>query len=156
VNKLSWILNIVLAVSLGAVCYKYIFSASPAAFDDGRQAIVVSAEERDSLLAEMRGFLETVQGTVDSLAADDMIAIAELNAASGMRATAGTPAELTAKLPEEFRLLGVSTHQLFDGISQEATDMGDPGMIVGQIGTLLANCTACHASYRFDVEGAGK
>lgn len=155
-KKLSWILNIVLLISLGAVCYKYNYGSSAKAIDDGRQAIVLNAEERDSLLDEMRGFLETVQGTMDALAADDMIAVAELNAASGMRATAGTPAALTAKLPEAFRQLGVSTHQLFDGIAQEATDMGDQGVIVENIGELLANCTACHATYRFDVDGAEK
>ncbi len=121
-------------------------------YDDGREPIYVSAEERASLLGEMRGFLETVQGTVDALVAEDMAAIAELNAASGMRAAAGTPAELTAKLPEPFRQLGVSTHKIFDGIAQEATDMGDPAAITAQIGTLLGNCTACHASYRFEIE----
>ncbi len=121
-------------------------------YDDGRQPIYVSAQERASLLGEMRGFLETVQGTVDALVAEDMAAIAELNSASGMRAAAGTPAALTAKLPEPFRQLGVSTHKLFDGIAQEATDMGDPAAITAQIGGLLGNCTACHASYRFEVE----
>ena len=155
-NKLSWILNITLIVALGAVIYKYNFSKTANAIDDGRQAIVLTASERDTLLAEMRGFLETVQATMEALTEDDMVAIAELNSASGMRATAGTPAELTAKLPEAFRLLGVSTHQLFDGIAQEATDMGDPEIIVENIGGLLANCTACHASYRFDVDGTEK
>jgi len=121
-------------------------------YDDGREPIYVSAQERASLLGEMRGFLETVQGTVDALVAEDMAAIAELNSASGMRAAAGTPAALTAKLPEPFRQLGVSTHKLFDGIAQEATDMGDPAAITAQIGGLLGNCTACHASYRFEIE----
>ncbi len=121
-------------------------------YDDGREPIYVSAEERGALLGEMRGFLETVQGTIDALAANDMLAIAALNAASGMRAAAGTPAALTAKLPEPFRLLGVSTHKLFDGIAQEATDMGDTAAIIEQIGGLLANCTACHAGYRFEIE----
>ncbi len=120
--------------------------------DDGREPIYLTAEERASLLGEMRGFLETVQGTVDALVDEDMEAIAALNSAAGMRAAAGTPASLTAKLPEPFRLLGVSTHKLFDGIAQEATDMGDPAEITAQIGGLLGNCTACHASYRFEIE----
>lgn len=123
--------------------------------DENREPIFVSAAERAALLEEMRGFLETVQGTVDALAADDMAAIADLNTAAGMRATAETPAALTAKLPESFRQLGVSTHRLFDGIAQEATDMGDTAEITVQIGGLLANCTACHASYRFEIENAG-
>lgn len=121
-------------------------------YDDGREAIYVSGPERAELLAEMRGFLETVQGTMDALVAEDMVAIAELNAASGLRATANTPESLTAKLPEPFRLLGLSTHNLFDGIAREATDLGDPAEITEQIGGLLANCTACHASYRFEIE----
>jgi len=121
-------------------------------YDDGREAIYVSGEERAALLGEMRGFLETVQGTMDALVAEDMAAIAELNAAAGMRAAAATPAALTNKLPEPFRQLGVSTHKLFDGIAQEATDMGDIGAITEQIGGLLANCTACHATYRFEIE----
>ncbi len=135
-----------------------LLAASPAisqTYDDGREPIYVSGPERAALLDEMRGFLETVQGTMDALVAEDMQAIAELNSASGMRAAAGTPAALTNKLPEAFRQLGVSTHKLFDGIAQEASDMGDPAVITAQIGGLLANCTACHASYRFDLEPAG-
>jgi len=132
-----------------------VFVAAPLSaqsYDDGREAIYVSGPERAELLAEMRGFLETVQGTMDALVAEDMVAIAELNAASGLRATANTPESLTAKLPEPFRLLGLSTHNLFDGIAREATDLGDPLVITEQIGGLLANCTACHASYRFEIE----
>ncbi len=135
--------------------YVSLMAASPLmaqSFDDGRQPIYVSAAERGVLLSEMRGFLETVQGTVDALVDEDMAAIAELNSAAGMRAAAGTPAALTAKLPEPFRQLGVSTHKLFDGIAQEATDMGDAAAITAQIGGLLGNCTACHASYRFEIE----
>ncbi|HIP22548.1 MAG TPA: hypothetical protein EYG79_02965 [Rhodobacteraceae bacterium] len=121
-------------------------------YDDGREPIYLSGAERADLLAEMRGFLETVQGTMDALVSQDMVAIAELNAASGLRATVGTPESLTAKLPEPFRLLGLSTHNLFDGIAREATDLGDPAVITEQIGGLLANCTSCHATYRFEVE----
>ena len=153
-KKISWILNIGLLVALGAVLYKYNFVKSVPESTDMRQAVVVSAPERDALLEEMRWFLETVQGSMVALSEDDMGTIAELNSASGMRATVGTPQALTDKLPEEFRLLGVSTHQLFDGIAQEATDMGDPAVITEQIGGLLANCTTCHASYRFEIEGA--
>jgi len=129
--------------------------ASPALaqeYDDGRAPIYVSGAERAALLSEMRGFLETVQGTMDAIVTENLVAIAELNAAAGMRAAAATPAALTNKLPEPFRQLGVSTHKLFDGIAQEATDMGDIGAITAQIGGLLANCTACHASYRFEIE----
>ena len=153
-NKLSWILNICLLVTLGAVLYKYNIANSAPKSTDMRQAVIVSAPERDALLEEMRWFLETVQGTMVALSEDDMDIVAELNSASGMRATAGTPQALTDKLPENFRLLGVSTHQLFDGIAQEATDMGDPSVITEQIGGLLANCTTCHATYRFEVEGS--
>ena len=41
--------------------YVFVIRGSVAVSDDGRTAIVISAGERDLVLAEMRGFLESLE-----------------------------------------------------------------------------------------------
>ena len=57
--------------------------AQPALAEDDREAIVVSAEQRDFMMAEMRTFLVVVQDIVLGMAEGDMTAVSE--AAHSMR-----------------------------------------------------------------------
>ncbi len=154
-KKLSLILNVVFAAVIAVGAYKFIFAGSVEVADDGRTAIIVEAGERDFLLGEMRGFLEGVQGIVTAIAADDMETVASLSTSVGMAATGGETAALIGKLPLDFKTLGLATHALFDDLATEATDGGDPIAVAASLGTLLENCTTCHAGYRIDVAEVG-
>ena len=50
---------------------------------DGRQAIVLSADEKNLILAEMRTMLGSVQGVVDGIANKDMKRVAQAARQSG-------------------------------------------------------------------------
>ena len=148
--KISWTITAVLALMLAFVAFKFV-TGSVEETDDGRTAIMMTAPERDLVLGEMRTFLEGVQTIVEAIAADDMVTVSTTATSIGMAATGGEPAALIAKLPLEFKSLGMGTHKAFDDLSIEATDMGDANVVLTQLGDLMLRCTSCHEAYRFDV-----
>jgi len=155
-KKLSLLLNVVLLGVIAYGGYKFIIEGSVKPTDDGRTAIILTGDERDFVLGEMRGFLETVEGVVTGIADSDMQAVAAVATAAGMGSVGGESTALIGKLPLEFKTLGMDTHALFDDLATAATDSNDPAVVTAKLSALMQNCTSCHAGYRFDVEGTGK
>lgn len=122
-------------------------NAAPA--KDERAALKLSEDERTAVLAEMRGFLESVHGVVGALASNKPAMAAEAAKRSGMGVMHNMPRTLMGKLPMEFRKLGMDTHQKFDALALEAQGMGDATALLKQLDAILANCNGCHAGYRF-------
>ena len=151
--KFSWLLNLVLLVALAGLAYKFIVVGNVVKSEDGRTALVLEAGERDLVLSEMRGFLESVQAITEAIGKNDMKTIAEEAKKVGMPAAGDVPATLMAKLPLEFKELGLNTHKAFDALGAEASDMGDGKVVLEKLSQLMLNCTGCHASYRLE---AGK
>jgi len=154
--KFSWLLNLVLLVALAAVAYKFIVVGNVVKSTDGRTALVLEAGERDLVLKEMRGFLEAVQAITEAVGNNDMKAIAEAAKGVGMGAVADLPATLMAKLPLEFKDLGLKTHKGFDAIGKEAGEMEDAKVALAKLSQLMLNCTGCHAGYRLEAGKAKK
>ena len=150
--KVSWTITAVLAVALVFGGYKFITGEVAEKADDGRAAILMTAPERDMVLGEMRVFLEAVQTIVEALAQDDISTAAAAAISVGMGSTGNEPASLVAKLPLEFKTLGMGTHAAFDDLAMEGTDMGNSKIMLAQLGELMLRCTLCHDAYRFDVE----
>lgn len=122
-----------------------------------RTPIVLSATERELILAEMRDFLQAAQQITAALADDRPQAVAAAARRVGMRAQQAVPAGLRDKLPPAFKQLGADTHQRFDRLAQDAEDLGDDTVTLRQLGELLNNCVACHAAYRLQADpGAGQ
>lgn len=118
------------------------------AADDPRQAIALDTAERDFVMAEMRGFLQSVEGVVAAVA-NDRIGDAEAPARkSGMGVMHDVPPTLPQKLPKEFKMMGRATHQGFDALADEAKTMGDKSAVLKQLEQILTTCNTCHASYR--------
>jgi hypothetical protein len=149
-KKCSVIIVLLLLVIAGGV-YKFIFQGSTSGSTDGRIAIVLDAGERDLVLAEMRLFLESIQKITTGIAGNDMELVAEYARKSGMAATEGMPGTLMGKLPLVFKKLGPDTHKKFDQLALDAEEFGDAGHALSQLSTLMQNCVACHAAYRFTV-----
>ena len=63
------------------------------------------------------------------------------------------PGTLVGKLPVQFKKLGFDTHAKFDQLALDAEEFGDSDHALSQLSTLMKNCTACHAAYRFDISG---
>ena len=152
--KICWTVSALLVVVIATMAYMFIVRGSVTQGDDGRTAILLSSGERDLVLAEMRGFLESIQAITTGIAEKDVKTISVAAKKSGMTAAHGVPAPLMAKLPVEVKTLGLSTHQAFDALAVEAEDMGDLQIILIRLGELMLNCTTCHAGYRIDIEDA--
>jgi len=154
--KFCWGLSALLVVGMAAMAYMFVIRGSVVASDDGRTAIIVSAGERDLLLAEMRGFLVGLQAITAGIAEKDMAAVSESAHAVGVANAQGVPAALMGKLPLEFKTLGMKTHKAFDALAVEAQDMGNEQIILTKVSELMLNCTTCHAAFRLDAEDSGK
>lgn len=116
--------------------------------DDDREAIFVTAEQRDLVLADMRDFLIAVQDIVLALADGDLATVADV--ARAMGPGKGHGMSMAANLPAEFRQMGRGTHLAFVELAQ-AADMGPEG-VMADLGTLMSNCTGCHVTYKFVVK----
>ncbi len=120
--------------------------------DDGRTPIVLTAQERNFVLGEMREFLQSVKIITMGVVNKDMKSIQAAGRKMGMAAAGGVSPALRNKLPDSFKKLAGATHKAFDVIAMEAEDIGDEQAILKKLGNMLNNCTTCHASYRFDVQ----
>lgn len=100
----------------------------------------------------MRTYLESVQAIVDALPENKMALVAASAKKSGMDAVHDVPISVATKLPPEFVLLSMDTHQKFDALSRVASETGRKGMVLNHLRDILANCTACHATYRISPE----
>jgi hypothetical protein len=115
---------------------------------DGRKAIVLTVQEHNNVLMEMRGMLQSVQGVVSGLAKDDMAAVAKSARASGMAAAGDASPALMAKLPLEFKQFAMSMHKGWDGLAQIAEQGASSDEILLRFDSQLSSCVACHAGFR--------
>ena len=99
----------------------------------------------------MRVYLESTRGIIEALADRKMSVVAENARKAGTGALHDVPLSVAAKLPPEFVLLSMDTHQKFDALSRYADAAGRTGgktEVLQHLRDILANCTACHATYR--------
>ena len=151
--RLCWGVSALLLVAVltGGYVFGIQGTVSAATGTDSRKAIVLSAPERDMILAEMRGWLETIQDITVGYAEKNMDDVFESAHKAGMAASSSVPPHLIAKLPGDFKLMGMGTHKAFDEIANEAKSMGDGQVISSKLGNLMTNCVTCHKIYRFKV-----
>jgi len=149
-KKCGLIIGLLLLVIIGGT-YKFVIQGDVTQSEDGRMAIHLTSGERDFVLIEMRTFLSSIQQITKGLSEKNMVLIAESAKAVGMAAQRGVPGTLVGKLPIAFKKLGFDTHSKFDQLALDAESFGDEDHTLEQLTTLMQNCVACHASYRFDV-----
>ena len=128
-------------------------AASPqrnASAADVRQRVTLPRSERDQILAEMRGMLESVRGILFGLASKDMPAIEKAARTSAVRETANP--ELDKTLPEGFLRFRLQTHQGFQALADQAHTGGTEAELIRKLATLTNNCVGCHGAFRV-VEG---
>lgn len=152
--RFCWIINAVLVAGLAVGAYIFMVRGDVIASSDGRKAIRLTAGERDLVLVEMRAFLESVKGIVTAVNDGDMGKVAASARAVGNGAAQEVPVSLMAKLPLEFKTLGLATHSAFDDLVVEAEGAGDGKVVMTKLAKLMDNCTTCHAGYRLDVDSA--
>lgn len=145
--KVLWIIIILLLI-LSAVLIKKFVSGNVAPYEDGRTSVILTKDERNLILDEMRAFLVSVQGVSQAITENNMEKIADLAHKAGMAAEEGTPGALLQKIPLGMKKLGFGTRGLFDEIAENARTTKDVALARKQLDALMHNCIACHAIYR--------
>ena len=151
-NKFNTFLVSTLFISLLGTANIASANDDVSAKNKSRQAIVLTEKERSIVLAEMRGFLESVQTIIVALGKNDWESASKAARKSGKAEQAGMPASLGKKLPKEFKMLGGKTHKAFDQLALDVKDMEDRQQALEQLGSLMKNCVSCHAIFKFDTE----
>jgi len=145
--KIMWAIICTLMIVLIAVANKFV-QGSFAVSDDERVAVVLSKDERNLILSEMRNFLISTQKISEAITNDDMELVAMLAKSAGMAAEANTPGSLLAKIPLSMKTLGFDTRKKFDQIAADAAELKIPVHSRRQLDQLMKNCIACHSSFK--------
>ncbi len=145
--KILWTIIVLLLVFSGFLVNKFV-SGSVAPYEDGRTSVVLTKDERNLILAEMRAFLVSVQSVSQAISENDMDKVAEVAHKAGMAAEEGTPGSLLQKIPLPMKKMGFGTREQFDGIAQTAKTTKDASVAREQLDTLMLTCIACHSTYR--------
>ncbi|OIR03252.1 hypothetical protein GALL_147720 [mine drainage metagenome] len=146
--RLSWALVVVLLIIVALFGYRFtVGNVQPS--DDGRLAVMLTKDERNALLLEMRAWLQNSQSILSAVSKNDFETVIKTAKASGMDAEAGVPGALFRKLPVEMKALGFDTRKKFDDIAADAEKVKDGNRIVSKLSVAMNNCVACHATYRF-------
>lgn len=137
---------VALALALG---YRLLMGAPTHIASDDRAEIALAAADRDLVVAEMRTFLSAVQGITVALTKGELQIVVQQARAVGAAAVGQVPPALMQALPLDFKRLGHSVHADFDQLALDAEQLGDPDHSLRQLGDILGQCVACHATYRF-------
>jgi hypothetical protein len=146
-NKLAQI-ALLLWLATVAVFAWFFIRGNTAAGNDGRTAVVLQAGERNLILSEMRGLLAATQGILDGANNGDMQRIIKAARAAGMAGTADVNPALMAKLPLEFKALGMGVHHEMDEIAKAAEDGKPAAELLKMTSNTLTKCVACHAAWQ--------
>ena len=95
----------------------YLFRDRTRESSDHRREILLAETERNLVLAEMRGIIGSLDGVLQGLTKSDRKQIEKSARASGMVMASEENAGLIAKLPMEFKQMGLGLHREFDSLA---------------------------------------
>jgi hypothetical protein len=117
---------------------------------DTRQHLALPPVARDKVLAEMRLMLESVNGILRGVVANDLPAVEQAARASGLTMAVELDPKIMQQLLPAFRELGMQTHRAFDDLADRIKAGGTRDDAIRALTALTGNCVACHAVYRVD------
>ena len=151
-NQLAQIALLLWAVTI-AVLIWFFARGGTATVTDDRTVIALHPEERELVLIEMRGLLAATQGILEGANQNDMPRIIEAARAAGMAAVADANPAMMARLPLEFKALGMDIHHDMDGIAKAAEDGKSTAELLKMTSNTLTKCVACHAVWQIKSDG---
>ncbi len=146
-SKLAQI-ALLLWLATAAVFAWFFIRGNTTAGADGRTAVVLQAGERDLILSEMRGLLASTQGILEGANQGDMQRIIKAASSAGMASAADVNPALMAKLPIEFKQLGLSVHRDMDEIAKAAEGGKPVPELLKMSSNVLTKCVGCHAAWQ--------
>ena len=149
-NKLAQLALLLWVVTIGVFAWFFV-RGNTSAGTDGRTAVVLQPAERDLVLGEMRGLLAATQQILEGANQGDMQRISKAARAAGMAGAADVNPALMAKLPIEFKQLGMSVHREMDDIALAAESGKSAAEILQKASDTLMKCVACHSAWQIKV-----
>ncbi len=150
---LTYVLLLISVLLNAVLIYKFFYQGEKAVLSaDGRTEIKMSRENREFVMTEMRGFLESVQKVNEGIAKNDPEIIAGVGQQSGTCKVDAVPQGLVKSLPFGFKQMGFETHGLFDEMAKIAKEKYDRQQTQEKLNQLLNNCVACHKTYKITAE----
>lgn len=146
-NRLA-LVAIVLWIATVSVFAWFFVHGNTAAGTDGRTAVVLAPAERDLVLREMRGLLQASQQVVQGIRQDDMKMVTMSARAAGMGSATDVNPALMAKLPVEFKSLGMSVHHDMDDLAKAAESGKGQADLLGMLSDTMAKCVGCHSAWQ--------
>src|SRR3989338_10622029 len=146
-NRLAQIALLLWIVTV-AVFGWFFIRGNTTAGTDNRTAVVLEAGERELILSEMRGLLASTQGILEGANQGDLQRIGKAARSAGMASAADVNPVLMAKLPMEFKQLGLSVHHEMDEIAKAAEDGKPAPELLKMASNTLTKCVACHAAWQ--------
>lgn len=134
------------AAGLGLLFYE----GQTAPGSDGRLAILLAPAERDYVLGEMRQMLIATRDITQGLAAGDRSRAAAAAKAASNHGGRAAPLGLMAKLPIEFKQMGMAMHGGFAELASLIEANQPIEAAYAKLADNLSACVGCHESYRFD------
>ena len=116
---------------------------------DQRRQILLAPAEKDMVLGEMRTMLAALNGILTSLAENDPKQAAQAARSAGMGMAVDVSPALMAKLPGDFKMLGMSTHKQFDEFAAKLENDMPAKEAMQMMANLTSKCVACHQGNRF-------
>lgn len=142
-NKLGLISLALWVVTVGVFAIFFV-KGTTSVSSDQRRAITLSPQEKDLVLGEMRTMLKAINGILGALSENNMPKAAEAAASAGMAMAVDASPMLMAKLPLDFKELGMGTHKDFDGLSAEIKKGIPEAEVLKSLHQITNKCVACH------------
>lgn len=148
-KKLFWA-SVILWVIVGGVFLKFFISGHTKVISDKRRAVILSVNEREIVLGEMRILLLSLNEILKALGKNDFKEVRLAANRAGANMAQDINPILMGKLPLDFKTLGMSLHQDFDQLSIEVSRGMTKDQILVRLGQMTNKCIACHASFKLE------
>lgn len=140
-------------MAIALLCLTANAPAQPPTAKDNRIPIQVSPSERNQVLYEMRDILHSLFNIHNALAKRDMKAVA-VSTGPMIGMLERLPAEVRAKLPENYTLLALGMNETLTAMARDAESKGDMSLTQSQMAEMMTYCSGCHDTYRFELPRA--
>lgn len=136
----------------GVLIYIFFIKGSTTTSDDTRITVVLTENQKDFALTEMREFLESIQEINQGIIDHDANIIIAAAEKSGGSVIAHAPRGMVGRLPIEFKQLGFGVHDMFDELAASTKRDFNIANTQQQLNTILISCVTCHKRYRIESE----
>lgn len=137
-------------LTVGSLVYMF-NKGSTVVSSDNRLAVQLSPKEKDMVLGEMRTILTAVNRVLHGVAQNDLPATAIAAKSAGMAMAVDATPGLMAKLPLDFKTMGMQLHKDFDSLAADIDSKKlNQIQIIQRLGTMTNSCLACHGIDRIE------